>query len=71
MKDIYFQQKLQAREEIMQCILKSTDYIRGQDKIFKGATDSLQDAQNCVHRMVEVILNTYSCNGKTMFFDIM
>jgi hypothetical protein len=46
MKDIAFHQKLQAREEISQRVLKSTDYIKGKGKIFGGATNSLQDAQN-------------------------
>ena len=56
MKNMFYQQKSQARRQILQQLMEFTDYIRENDKIIWKEINYHLDSQNFVYRNVEAIL---------------
>jgi len=56
--DMFYHQKSQTWEKILQQIIQSADCIRGKDEMIRKAANSLWDANNCAYRLV-IILYSY------------
>ena len=53
--NVFYHQKSQTREELLQQITECADFIRGKDEMIRKAGNSLWDASNCAYRMVIIL----------------